>query len=84
MSKLLIYIIKIYQYLISPLVGNRCRFFPSCSEYCVDSLRAHGLKKGLLLGIKRILKCHPFEKLGGRHGVDFVPAPMKNKRDKNG
>lgn len=84
MSKLFIYIIKIYQYFISPLLGNRCRFFPSCSEYCIDSLKKHGLRTGMFLGIKRILKCHPYKKFGGSHGIDFVPQSAKEKRDKNG
>ena len=75
MTKFLIFIIKIYQYFISPLLGNRCRFFPTCSEYFIEALNAHGLITGLKLGIIRILKCHPFKKLGGTHGVDFVPIP---------
>ncbi len=84
MSKLLICIIKTYQYFISPILGNRCRFFPSCSEYFIDSLRELGLIKGLTFGIRRIFKCHPFEKLGGSHGIDFVPTQIKNKRNKDG
>ena len=56
---------------------------PSCSEYFIEALKNHGLFKGLYLGLKRILKCHPFEKLGGSHGIDFVPVVTK-KRDKNG
>ena len=83
MIKILISIIKIYQYLLSPLLGNRCRFMPSCSEYFIEALKNHGLFKGLYLGLKRILKCHPFEKLGGSHGIDFVPVARK-KGDKNG
>ena len=75
MTKFLIFIIKIYQYFISPLLGNRCRFLPTCSEYFIEALNAHGLIRGLKLGIIRILKCHPFKKLGGTHGVDFVPIP---------
>ena len=83
MIKILISIIKIYQYLLSPLSGNRCRFMPSCSEYFIEALKTQGLYKGLYLGLKRILKCHPFEKLGGSHGIDFVPVATK-KGDKNG
>ena len=72
-----IYIIKFYQYFISPLLGSRCRYLPTCSEYYIDSLRAHWLIKGSILGIKRIFSCHPFKILGGGDGLDVVP----NKKD---
>ena len=72
-----IYIIKFYQYFISPLLGSRCRYLPTCSEYYIDSLRTHGLIKGSILGIKRIFSCHPFKILGGGDGLDVVP----NKKD---
>ena len=72
-----IYIIKFYQYFISPLLGGRCRYLPTCSEYYIDSLRVHGLIKGSILGIKRIFSCHPFKILGGGDGLDVVP----NKKD---
>ena len=72
-----IYIIKFYQYFISPLLGSRCRYLPTCSEYYIDSLRVHGLIKGTILGIKRIFSCHPFKILGGGDGLDVVP----NKKD---
>ena len=86
MKKILILIIKIYQFLISPLLGNRCRFLPTCSEYFIEALQNHGLIKGFGLGMKRILKCHPFKKLSGNYGIDFVPS-VKNspeKESKNG
>ena len=81
MTKLIIllniYIIKFYQYFISPFLGSRCRYLPTCSEYYIDSLRVHGLIKGSILGIKRIFSCHPFKILGGGDGLDVVP----NKKD---
>ena len=80
MIKILILIIKIYQYLISPLLGNRCRFLPSCSEYFIEALKTQGLTIGIKLGVKRILKCHPFKKLGGSQGIDFVPTPKNASR----
>ena len=80
MTKILILIIKIYKYFISPLLGNRCRFFPTCSEYFIEALQKYGSFKGAELGIKRILKCHPFKKLGGNHGVDFVPTQKKGNK----
>ncbi len=83
MTKILIFIIKIYQYLISPLLGSRCRFLPTCSEYFVEALKTQGLI-GIKLGVKRILKCHPFKKLGGSHGLDFVPISKNKKESNNG
>ena len=83
MTKILILIIKFYKYFISPLLGNRCRFLPTCSEYFIESLGTHGLIRGLKLGAKRIFKCHPFKILGGSHGIDFVPE-ANHKDSKNG
>ncbi len=83
MKKVLINIIKIYQYFISPLLGNRCRFLPTCSEYFIEALKTYGLIKGFKLGSKRILKCHPIKSLGGSEGLDFVPD-TNNKESKNG
>ena len=83
MKKVLINIIKIYQYFISPLLGNRCRFLPTCSEYFIEALKTYGLIKGLKLGSKRILKCHPIKSLGGSEGLDFLPD-TNNKESKNG
>ena len=80
MTSILILIIKIYQYLISPLLGSRCRFLPSCSEYFIEALKTRGLIIGIKLGVKRIFKCHPFKKLGGSQGVDFVPIPKNASR----
>ena len=80
MTKIFIFIIKIYQYLISPLLGSRCRFLPTCSEYFIEALNTYGLIKGLRLGAKRIIKCHPFKNLGGSHGVDFIPIPKNTSR----
>ena len=82
MTKILIFIIKVYKYLISPLLGNRCRFLPTCSEYFIEALSVHGLFIGFRLGTKRILKCHPFKKLGGNYGVDFVPILENANRQK--
>ena len=80
MTKIFILIIKFYKYFISPLLGNRCRFLPTCSEYFIEALSAYGLIKGFRLGTRRILKCHPFKNLGGSHGVDFVPIPRNASR----
>ena len=80
MIKILILIIKFYKYFVSPMLGSRCRFLPTCSEYFIEALSTHGLIRGLKLGTKRIFKCHPFKKLGGAHGVDFVPIPKNTNR----
>ena len=75
MKKILISLVKIYKYLISPLIGNNCRYLPTCSEYFIDSLNEYGAVKGSLKGIKRILSCHPIKVLGGGEGL----APVKKK-----
>ena len=80
MTKILILIIKFYKYFVSPMLGTRCRFLPTCSEYFIEALSTHGLIIGLKLGTKRIFKCHPFKILGGTHGVDFVPIPKNTNR----
>jgi hypothetical protein len=64
-----ILLIRIYQYVISPTLGPKCRFTPTCSQYAVQALQKHGLIKGGWLSVKRISKCRP----GGGHGYDPVP-----------
>jgi|TARA_B100001964_G_scaffold50006_1_gene56294 putative membrane protein insertion efficiency factor len=76
-SYLLIKIIKIYQLIISPYLGNNCRYLPTCSEYFIDCLNEHGIIKGTVIGIKRIISCHPIKFLGGGEGFD----PVKKKRN---
>lgn len=66
---LLLLFIRIYQYLLSPLLGPACRYTPSCSEYGALALKKHGPFKGSWLTIKRLLRCHPW----GGHGEDLVP-----------
>ena len=60
----IINLINIYKYLISPLLGNNCRFLPTCSEYTKDSIIKFGLVYGVWLGLKRIVRCHPWGKGG--------------------
>jgi putative membrane protein insertion efficiency factor len=62
-------IIKSYQKWISPLLPASCRYHPTCSQYCIEALYTHGLFKGLFLGIRRVLRCHPW----GGSGHDPVP-----------
>ncbi|MFH1416364.1 MAG: membrane protein insertion efficiency factor YidD [Elusimicrobiota bacterium] len=62
--KIIIIIIKGYQICISPFIGRRCRFYPSCSEYFIQSIEKKGIMPGFVNGISRVVKCHPFSKGG--------------------
>ncbi|NSL89748.1 membrane protein insertion efficiency factor YidD [Chitinophaga solisilvae] len=64
-----IFLIKIYQWFISPLLGSKCRYTPTCSQYGLEAFKKYGVFKGGYLTIKRILSCHPW----GGHGYDPVP-----------
>ena len=70
--------IKFYKFFISPFLGNKCRYLPTCSEYFIESLEVYGPTKGLGLGIKRVLSCHPIKFLGGSSGLDPVPSKKNN------
>jgi len=76
-SKILIVIIKFYRLVLSPILGNNCRYLPTCSEYFIDCLSEYGFFKGCIKGTKRILSCHPIKILGGGDGFD----PVKKKRN---
>ena len=65
----LILLIRIYQWVISPVIGPKCRYQPTCSHYAVDALKKHGPFKGFWLAIRRIARCHPW----GGSGWDPVP-----------
>lgn len=77
-SRLLILLIKFYQKILSPLCPGVCRYQPTCSQYMIEAIRLHGICKGLTLGIKRILRCHPW----GGSGYDPVPPPAKKNPHK--
>ncbi|MBK7433321.1 MAG: membrane protein insertion efficiency factor YidD [Chitinophagaceae bacterium] len=64
-----IVLIKLYQWIISPWMGQKCRYTPTCSQYGVEALKKYGPVKGLWLTFKRVSKCHPW----GGHGYDPVP-----------
>ncbi|HTJ96704.1 MAG TPA: membrane protein insertion efficiency factor YidD [Rhodocyclaceae bacterium] len=66
---LLLGLVRTYQYLISPWLGRRCRFHPSCSEYAVEALHKHGPVHGSWLAVRRVSRCHPFNPGG------FDPVP---------
>ncbi len=69
MKILVIALIRFYQYAISPLIGRRCRYFPTCSEYTADAVNKYGALKGSWLGVKRICRCHPW------HPGGYDPVP---------
>jgi len=69
MKKLLTIFIKFYQYFISPLTGQNCRYIPTCSAYAIEAIEKHGSLKGTALAVKRVLRCHPF------HAGGFDPVP---------
>lgn len=70
MVHLLHWLIKFYQIAISPLLGPRCRYIPTCSQYAIEALHNHGTIKGVWLSTQRICRCHPW----GRAGYDPVPC----------
>ena len=70
-----IFVIKSYQWFVSPILKTNCRYLPTCSEYAVLSLKEHGIRKGLYLAFKRILSCHPY----GGEGYDPVPKKIKKE-----
>jgi putative membrane protein insertion efficiency factor len=76
LRKIPIGIIKLYQIVLSPMLGPTCRFHPSCSHYAIDAVTEHGIIKGCWLSIKRILKCHPLND----GGYDPVPEKKQNKQ----
>ncbi len=78
--KILIKFIKIYRFLISPLLGPSCRYLPTCSEYSIEALERYGLFKGILLSLKRIFTCHPIKFLGGGEGFDPISKNNKVKK----
>lgn len=77
LKKFLQGLIKAYSWAISPLLGQNCRFHPTCSCYAHEALEKHGVIKGTYLSIRRILRCHPLHK-GEYH--DPVPSPKKPER----
>ena len=70
-------LIKAYQYGVRPMLGQRCRFFPSCSEYAADAIGKYGVLRGSAMGLMRLAKCHPW------HAGGFDPVPEKNATPSN-
>lgn len=76
-QKIVLWPIRFYQKFISPLLPRSCRFYPTCSQYMVDAISMHGVVKGSLMGIARILRCNPFVK----GGIDYVPLTFSLRRN---
>jgi uncharacterized protein len=77
LKRIVISMLKLYQWILSPLVGPCCRFYPTCSNYMIEAVETHGLCRGAWLGVKRLLKCHPFYP----GGVDSVPEIAQTRID---
>jgi putative membrane protein insertion efficiency factor len=77
LKKIFILPIRFYQLAISPILGSKCRFQPTCSQYALEAIMEWGVIKGMWLGIRRIFKCHPW----GPHGHDPVPENPKRKKE---
>jgi putative membrane protein insertion efficiency factor len=69
MAKVLLALVAAYRYLLSPMLGRSCRFFPSCSEYAMEALERHGALRGTWLTVRRVARCHPW------HPGGYDPVP---------
>jgi len=74
MKNLLVWLLRAYQLLLSPMLGQNCRFYPTCSNYAIEAVRTHGAARGGLLAVRRVCRCHPWNP----GGVDLVP-PARDK-----
>lgn len=70
LKRIFIFPIRIYQWTLSPMLGTHCRHTPSCSQYAIEAIQEWGVIKGMVLGCKRIMRCHPW----GTSGHDPVPT----------
>lgn len=75
MKRILLGVLSVYKYAISPLLGRSCRFYPSCSEYAREAIEVHGPLRGTWLAIRRVGRCHPFHP----GGYDPVSKPSHNR-----
>jgi putative membrane protein insertion efficiency factor len=71
MNRLLVWLLRAYQLVVSPMLGPSCRFYPTCSNYAIEALRLHGAARGGWLAMRRVCRCHPWN----AGGNDPVPSP---------
>ncbi|UDG82615.1 membrane protein insertion efficiency factor YidD [Candidatus Vallotia cooleyia] len=76
MKTVLIALLHFYRLVVSPCLINRCRFYPSCSNYAREAIQYYGAARGAYLAVKRLCRCHPFS----AGGVDLVPPAHTNRR----
>lgn len=69
MARVLLALVAAYRYLLSPMLGRSCRFFPTCSEYAMEALERHGALRGTWLAVRRVARCHPW------HPGGYDPVP---------
>jgi putative membrane protein insertion efficiency factor len=74
MNKVLVWLLRAYQLLLSPMLGQNCRFYPTCSNYSIEAIRTHGAARGSLLALRRVCKCHPLNDGG------FDPVPPRGAK----
>jgi putative membrane protein insertion efficiency factor len=77
MRTVLVLLIRVYQRLVSPLIGPRCRFYPSCSQYAAEAIQKHGAIRGIALALARLMRCHPWHPGGVDHVPDRVPSSLE-------
>ena len=80
MRRVMLFVIDIYRWFLSPLLGSNCRYYPSCSHFAQDAIRAHGAFRGSMLAAKRIGRCHPW----ADGGYDPVPSADQQAVDCDG
>jgi putative membrane protein insertion efficiency factor len=73
MNRLLVWLLRAYQLLVSPMLGQNCRFYPSCSSYAIEAVEVHGAARGAWLALRRLGRCHPWH----AGGIDPVPVPSR-------
>jgi putative membrane protein insertion efficiency factor len=78
MRRLLVHLVRAYQLLLSPFLGNHCRFYPSCSSYAIEAIERHGPARGIWLATRRLSRCHPW------HPGGYDPVPESRKHHSHG